>query len=262
MQIGNTTDNNDPTDVSFTGTTIKGYFPSDTIALRFDLNASAVDVSCHGTVIENIGAFSASNQGIVDPFGGVKVRGGSVKNFGVDISCFDVEGAECIEGSIGIRALGRAVNNNCHDQLSVPMRVVAQGVGVSQLIKGNTLKAVDTRRCLQLDAANNAMENLRLEANNFDGSNGAVTAIQKLGDNTYTISATQASGNNFSTVTTLWSNTLGMLLDRNTYAASITDPELFIAADPGSVFWSPAGGVGTTLYVKEANTGDTGWVGK
>ncbi len=261
MQIGNASiDANDPTDVSFTRTTIKGYFPSTTIALRFDFNAEAQDVEFTGTVVDNEGAFDASNQGITDPVGGVKIRGGSVKNFGTNVNGHDIEGVESIEGSIGIKALGRAVGNNCHGQLSVPMRVVARGAGVSQLVQGNILKPTATKRCLQLDATADVIENLRLLGNDFDGSAGTVTAIAKVGGNT--IKHTQTSGNDFSTCATLWGNTLGMLLGRNTYDPAIVNPVGNIQADPGSEFWNPAGGAGTTLYVKEANTGDTGWVGK
>tara|TARA_R110002020_G_scaffold475890_1_gene713772 strand:+ start:34350 stop:36512 length:2163 start_codon:yes stop_codon:yes gene_type:complete len=260
MQIGNASaDNNDPTDVSFSNTTIKGYFPSATIALRFDFNATAVDVSSNNAVIENIGSFDTNNQGIVDPAGGVVIRDGSVKNFGINVSGYDVEGVKTNLGSVGVRVLGRAVNNECIDH-DVPMRVISMGAGVSQLVKGNELKANNTKRCLQLDATSDVMENLRLEANNLDGSNGAVTAITKLGTNA--ITATQTSGNNFSTVTTLWTNTLGMMLDRNTYAATITNPVGNISANTGSVFWNPSGGAGATLYVKETSTGNTGWVAK
>jgi hypothetical protein len=261
MQIGNATiDNNDPTDISFTNTTVRGYFPSTSIAMRFDLNAKAVDVRAESSVVINEGAFDASNQGIVDSVGGVKIIGGSADNFGTGVTGYDVEGVEVKGGSIGVKAFDRAVNNMCLDQESVPMRVVAKGAGVSQLIKGNKLKSTATKRCLQLDATDDVIENLRLFNNDFDGSAGSVTAITKLGLNN--ISYTQTENNDFSTCATLWTNTLGMTLGRNTYNPAITNPVGNISADPSSEFWNPAGGAGSTLYVKEANTGDTGWVAK
>jgi hypothetical protein len=39
-------------------------------------------------------------------------------------------------------------------------------------------------------------------------------------------------------------------------------PEAAIAAPPGSLALNTSGGAGTTLYVKESGTGNTGWVGK
>ena len=138
--------------------------------------------------------------------------------------------------------------------------MIAQGANISQLIQGNKLKAAATKRCLQLDATSDVIDNLRLLGNEFDGTEGTVTAIEKIGANA--ITNTQTSGNDFSTCATLWSNTLGMLLGRNTYPASLTNPAGNLNADPGSEFWNPGGGAGTTLYVKESTTGTGGWVGK
>jgi len=39
-------------------------------------------------------------------------------------------------------------------------------------------------------------------------------------------------------------------------------PEGVIAAPVGSVYRRMDGGAGTSLYVKESGTGNTGWVGK
>jgi hypothetical protein len=39
-------------------------------------------------------------------------------------------------------------------------------------------------------------------------------------------------------------------------------PEGSVAAPVGTVFQRVDGGAGTTLYVKESGTGNTGWVGK
>lgn len=40
------------------------------------------------------------------------------------------------------------------------------------------------------------------------------------------------------------------------------DPENVIAAQVGSIYLRQDGGAGTTLYVKESGTGNTGWVAK
>lgn len=39
-------------------------------------------------------------------------------------------------------------------------------------------------------------------------------------------------------------------------------PETIVTANPGSLFLRADGGAGTSLYVKEAGTGNVGWVGK
>lgn len=39
-------------------------------------------------------------------------------------------------------------------------------------------------------------------------------------------------------------------------------PEGVVTAAPGAVFLRSNGGAGTTFYVKESGTGNTGWVGK
>jgi hypothetical protein len=39
-------------------------------------------------------------------------------------------------------------------------------------------------------------------------------------------------------------------------------PEGVVTANPGALYVSTTGGAGTTLYVKESGTGNTGWVGK
>ncbi len=39
-------------------------------------------------------------------------------------------------------------------------------------------------------------------------------------------------------------------------------PNTVVSASPGSLYLNVAGGTGTTLYVKESGSGNTGWVGK
>lgn len=39
-------------------------------------------------------------------------------------------------------------------------------------------------------------------------------------------------------------------------------PEGVLTAPPGSLYSNTSGGAGTTLYVKETGTGNTGWVAK
>jgi hypothetical protein len=39
-------------------------------------------------------------------------------------------------------------------------------------------------------------------------------------------------------------------------------PEGVVTASPGSMYLNQSGGGGTTLYIKESGTGNTGWVAK
>lgn len=44
--------------------------------------------------------------------------------------------------------------------------------------------------------------------------------------------------------------------------AGVGSPEAVVTAEPGSLYMNTAGGAGTSLYVKETGSGNTGWVGK
>ena len=57
-----------------------------------------------------------------------------------------------------------------------------------------------------------------------------------------------------------------LVIDGGTSGQSITtgsgSPESSVTAPPGSLYTDTGGGAGTTLYVKESGTGNTGWVAK
>jgi len=58
-----------------------------------------------------------------------------------------------------------------------------------------------------------------------------------------------------------WSTQTGSLNDRGLFVGS-GSPEGVVTAEPGSLYCNNAGGAGTTLYVKQSGSGNTGWVGK
>ncbi len=58
-----------------------------------------------------------------------------------------------------------------------------------------------------------------------------------------------------------WSTSSGTRNDRGLFVGS-GSPEGVVTADPGSLYCNNAGGAGTTLYVKQSGSGNTGWVGK
>jgi hypothetical protein len=58
-----------------------------------------------------------------------------------------------------------------------------------------------------------------------------------------------------------YSTSSGTFQDRGLFVGS-GSPEGVVAAQAGSLYCNTAGGVGTTLYVKQSGSGNTGWVGK
>lgn len=57
-----------------------------------------------------------------------------------------------------------------------------------------------------------------------------------------------------------WANTLNVLLGYVRWGAGT--PEGAVEASVGSLYLRTDGGAGTTLYVKESGTGNTGWSAK
>lgn len=54
-----------------------------------------------------------------------------------------------------------------------------------------------------------------------------------------------------------------MVTDQAQYLYNgVGSPEGVLTAPPGSLYSNTSGGAGTTLYVKESGTGNTGWVAK
>lgn len=85
---------------------------------------------------------------------------------------------------------------------------------------------------------------------------GGVARGWILGDGTY-FSSTNGyfeNGIRFSTAS-------GTRTDRGLFVGS-GSPEGVVTADTGSLYCNTAGGAGTTLYVKQSGSGNTGWVGK
>jgi hypothetical protein len=58
-----------------------------------------------------------------------------------------------------------------------------------------------------------------------------------------------------------WSTTSGTLNDRGLFNG-VGSPEGVVSAQPGSLYCNNSGGAGTTLYVKQSGSGNTGWVAK
>ena len=77
-----------------------------------------------------------------------------------------------------------------------------------------------------------------------------------------TLGSTQNIGSPASMVGTIYVANL-MLTSTNVLMSTGTgSPEGVVSANVGSIYTDQTGGAGSTLYIKEANTGNTGWVAK
>jgi hypothetical protein len=56
--------------------------------------------------------------------------------------------------------------------------------------------------------------------------------------------------------------TITVTVNKCTVSAGVGSPEGVLTAIPGSIYMNSSGGAGTSLYVKQTGTGNTGWVGK
>lgn len=67
---------------------------------------------------------------------------------------------------------------------------------------------------------------------------------------------------NSSTKPNLFNSSLQFGVNGATISSGSSSPEGAITAYPGSIYMCTSGGAGTSLYVKESGSGNTGWVGK
>jgi hypothetical protein len=56
--------------------------------------------------------------------------------------------------------------------------------------------------------------------------------------------------------------TVGVAANNVGWVTGPGSPEGVVTANPGSLYTNIGGGAGTTLYVKETGTGNTGWIAK
>lgn len=117
---------------------------------------------------------------------------------------------------------------------------------------GGSLNSDGTSRCFVRPIRNNTTATSLLQ---YDATSGEIT----YGPTNIAGTLTTAAQPNVTSVGTLTGLTLSGGLTINTGSGS---PESVVTAPVGSLYLRSDGGAGTTLYVKESGTGNTGWAGK
>lgn len=124
-----------------------------------------------------------------------------------------------------------------------PTGLVANNNYQFEVIDANTLQAVSTTITTQGTGTHTLTPFLNISNSTALGSQVNPTASNQV-----------AVGN---------SSVTQMLLGENiTWSWGAGSPEGVITAPPGSLYSNTSGGAGTTLYVKETGTGNTGWAAK
>lgn len=83
-----------------------------------------------------------------------------------------------------------------------------------------------------------------------------------VGDNDTWVAGTSQTSNRMSLAGNVLSVTSGLNIGTARYRTGAGSPEGVVTAPVGSLYTRTDGGAGTTLYVKESGTGNTGWVAK
>lgn len=99
----------------------------------------------------------------------------------------------------------------------------------------------------------------------FDGADAAITLPGKLsysGDLTPAANGTQSFGATALRILKMWVNSIAIGTSTTTINAGSGTPEGVLTAPVGSTYHRTNGGAGTSFYVKESGTGNTGWIGK
>lgn len=117
---------------------------------------------------------------------------------------------------------------------------------------GGSLNSDGTSRCFVRPIRNNTTATSLLQ---YDATSGEIT----YGPTNIAGTLTTAAQPNVTSVGTLTGLTLSGGLTINTGSGS---PESVVTAPVGSLYLRSDGGAGTTLYVKESGTGNTGWIAK
>lgn len=107
----------------------------------------------------------------------------------------------------------------------------------------------------------NTANGYRALFSNTTGANNTAVGDSALFDNT-TGNNNTAIGQDAETVSATGSNQIAIRAGTTKWLSGAGTPEGVITAGIGSIYTRLDGGAGTTLYVKESGTGNTGWVAK
>ena len=108
---------------------------------------------------------------------------------------------------------------------------------------------------------NNTANGYQALNSNTTGSNNTASGREALRSNT-TGSSNTALGKSAEAVSATASNQIAIRAGDTKWYSAAGSPEGVVTAGVGSMYTNNTGGTGTTLYVKESGTGNTGWVSK
>ena len=109
--------------------------------------------------------------------------------------------------------------------------------------------------------SNNTANGYQALNSNTTGSNNTASGREALRSNT-TGSSNTALGKSAEAVSATASNQIAIRAGDTKWYSAAGSPEGVVTAGVGSMYTNNTGGTGTTLYVKESGTGNTGWVSK
>ena len=108
---------------------------------------------------------------------------------------------------------------------------------------------------------NNTANGFQALFSNTTGGNNTANGFQALFSNT-TGSDNTALGKGAEAVSATANNQISIRAGNTKWYSAAGSPEGVVTAGVGSMYTNNTGGTGTTLYVKESGTGNTGWVSK
>ncbi len=109
--------------------------------------------------------------------------------------------------------------------------------------------------------SNNTASGHQALYNNTEGDSNTASGYRSLYSNT-TGSENTALGYDAQAVSSTADNQIAIRAGATKWYSSAGSPESVVTAGVGSMYTNSTGGAGTTLYVKESGTGNTGWVAK
>lgn len=216
----------DANDISIVGNAFAGTGLNDASALGI-----VIFENPSGLAAKNI---TISGNTLANFFHGIRIEGGQDTTItGNTISDMQGHGISVLEGQLSsIGATNISVSGNMVRNCSKSSPSSFDGISMKAdrgLISGNFVRGLDHRFSINTDAAN--------------------TTVNVFGNHT-----TESVNRGESVV-------FGELSNQRIHEGS-ADPEGFVTAPPGDLYLRSSGGAGTTLYVKETGTSNTGWVGK
>ncbi len=233
---------------------IVGNVVKNTLAM-VDLEGAASNLVITGNSFNGRNIDDASAYGITifeNPSGStarkIVITGNTITGLYYGIRC---------EGGREITITGNSVAEIFAHGISVVDGSASSYVSDNITIQGNTVNNCSKSLAATYDGIAIKADRAVVVGNHVRGVNHRYDINSSSASNTLV----QIGMNYAETINRAESYSYNTLSNRRIYEGS-ADPETFITANPGDIYLRSSGGAGTTLYVKESGTGNTGWVGK